>query len=289
MQGALAELQELTDRHLAQAAPPVPRPATASAPVPATRQAGKSDARNDMARNVMRKLYKRNVELEKSVHLLEVRVKELEDSSGGGTGGGGGGGGGGAVPADSPAFHALRERDAEVQALRAEVGAERKRAEAAEAALAERGSAGTEVSNGLKRAVAESRAHFTQYRRIRADYRRLVEQRVQATRRSRVAATGATGVVNELRARLVKEMDERDQDAALLQSRLYERDKKEADWYVERRLLESRIEELTKSIEERDALDNQLETCACALFDRVKVLEKEVQDLRGGDGVAPKP
>ena len=74
MQGALAELQELTDRHLAQAAPPVPRPTTASAPVPATRQAGKSDARNDMARNVMRKLYKRNVELEKSVHLLEVRV-----------------------------------------------------------------------------------------------------------------------------------------------------------------------------------------------------------------------
>ena len=150
-------------------------------------------------------------------------------------------------------------------------------------------SCGDGLTNGLKRAVAESRAHFTQYRRIRADYRRLVEQRVQATRRSRVAATGATGVVNELRARLVKEMDERDQDAALLQSRLYERDKKEADWYVERRLLESRIEELTKSIEERDALDNQLETCACALFDRVKVLEKEVQDLRGGDGVAPKP
>ena len=48
--------------------------------------------------------------------------------------------------------------------------------------------------------------------------------------------TGANGVVRELRARLVREMDERDEDAALLNSRLYERDRKEADWCVHRRL-----------------------------------------------------
>jgi len=282
VQDAIAELQELTERHLTKPQASTRRPSTANAadPTSSRRNAaaprGGGDARNDMARNVMRKLYKRNVELEKSVHLLELRVKELEtegskkDDSAPAF-----------IPKDSPAFQALRERDAAVQALRAELAEERKRADAAEAAVAQRGHAGVEMSNGLRRAVAESRAHFTQYRRIRTDYRRLVEQRVQATRRSRAVANGSTSVVDQLRSRLVKEMDERDQDAALLQSRLYERDKKEADWYVERRLLENRIEQLTKSIEERDSLDNQLESCACALFDRVKLLERQLEDVQG--------
>ena len=87
-------------------------------------------------------------------------------------------------------------------------------------------------------------------------------------------------MVGELQQRLDKEMQEREVESALLASQLYERDRRESDLYVEKRLLEQRVEALQREIQERDRLDTEIETCVCALFE-VSFLEKENLRLRG--------
>lgn len=58
------------------------------------------------------------------------------------------------------------------------------------------------------------------------------------------ASSEAKLVVNELQSRLTKEMEEREVESAMYNARLYENEKQQGDWYVERRILERRIKEL---------------------------------------------
>ena len=55
-------------------------------------------------------------------------------------------------------------------------------------------------------------------------------------------------VVTELSTRLKKEIEEREAEAALYNAKLYESEKQQGDWYVEKRLLEKRIEELDREV-----------------------------------------
>jgi len=45
------------------------------------------------------------------------------------------------------------------------------------------------------------------------------------------------------------------------------------DWYVEKKLRDERISELTAEIQERDALEDKMEMCVNSLFERLKQLE----------------
>eukprot|EP00232_Nephroselmis_pyriformis_P016923 CAMPEP_0182883130 /NCGR_PEP_ID=MMETSP0034_2-20130328/18204_1 /TAXON_ID=156128 /ORGANISM="Nephroselmis pyriformis, Strain CCMP717" /LENGTH=207 /DNA_ID=CAMNT_0025016261 /DNA_START=28 /DNA_END=651 /DNA_ORIENTATION=- len=137
------------------------------------------------------------------------------------------------------------------------------------------------IVDGLRQAVAESTTHFEKYRQIRSDYRRLLNRRVESVRRASGASTEAKKVVSELRDRLTQEVEERETEASLFNSRLYEAEKRQSDWYVERRLLEEKVARLDGEVRERDRLDAQIESCVTALFERMRMLEKANQDLTG--------
>ena len=73
-------------------------------------------------------------------------------------------------------------------------------------------------------------------------------RRTQALSRAPGASKEAKLVVTELSTRLKKEIEEREAEAALYNAKLYESEKQQGDWYVEKRLLEKRIEELDREV-----------------------------------------
>lgn len=78
--------------------------------------------------------------------------------------------------------------------------------------------------------------------------RRACPRRTGALSKASGASKEAKAVVNELQSRLVKEMEEREVEAAMYNARLYENERQQGDWYVEKRLLEKRIEELDAEV-----------------------------------------
>ena len=62
------------------------------------------------------------------------------------------------------------------------------------------------------------------------------------------AAHEAKVVVSELQTRLMKEVEEREAEAAIYNARLYENEKRQGDWYVEKKLLEKRIREMDAEV-----------------------------------------
>ena len=53
----------------------------------------------------------------------------------------------------------------------------------------------------------------------------------------------------------------RDIETAIYNAQLYEYEKKEVDWFVEKRYLEERIDSLEEEVQKRNVLDDQIETC----------------------------
>jgi hypothetical protein len=77
-----------------------------------------------------------------------------------------------------------------------------------------------------------------------------------------------------MQKRLGQEIQEREAEAALYSSRLYESEKQQSEWFVEKRMLEQNIQKLTEEVGERDRLDQEIESCAADMFARLKYLEE---------------
>ena len=58
-----------------------------------------------------------------------------------------------------------------------------------------------------------------------------------------------------------------------LNEELYLQEKKSCDWYVEKRLLQDRLQALESEIGQRDQLEGQIDDKMLALFARLKALE----------------
>lgn len=269
--------------------------------------------RVEMSRSIMRKLYKKNVELEKENQLAKaaaLREQEkaaaamaalaaaaaqkgdkksgdtseetaraaltaLEGSGVDGRGALGLAAMGIGAPSDggSSIYSTMvRERDKTIEELRATVAELRRDQRAREGH--EASSAAALSAADLQEVVSQSAQHFTKYKQIRADYRRLLTRRVEAVRRTGGANTEAKKVVEELHHRLNREIQEREAEAAIYSARLYETEQQQSDWYVEKRLLEGKVEKLDAEVAERDRLDAQIEACVAHLFERMRLLEK---------------
>lgn len=81
----------------------------------------------------------------------------------------------------------------------------------------------------------------------------------------------ARKLMNELSSRLTEEKKQRDVEAAVYNAQLYEYEKKEVDWYVEKKYLEDRIVSLEQEVAKRNALDEQIEGCIQLLCEKVTV------------------
>jgi len=227
----------------------------------------------ELSQTIMRKLYKKNVELDKEVQVLKTEVemltknKKYSDLPGGGGAEGVGGG-------NSTVLTVLKQRDKTIEDLN------RKLQEAEDMIRILQSSAGgvsSRKSSELQSDLKKYQFHFKNYKQLRNDYKRLLDQRSGIV--SRKINKDAKRMVGELKSRLDKEMEERELEAALLTTQLYEQDKRESDLYVEKRLLEQKVGALQQEIYDRDKIDTQIENCVCSLFEKVNSLESANKEL----------
>ena len=75
--------------------------------------------------------------------------------------------------------------------------------------------------------------------------------------------------MNELNFRLNQEQKQRDIETAIYNAQLYEYEKKEVDWFVEKKYLEEKIVSLEEEVQKRNALDDQIENCILMLQNKM--------------------
>lgn len=70
----------------------------------------------------------------------------------------------------------------------------------------------------------------------------------------------------QLDAALKEEADLHRRESSRLNEELYMQEKRECDWFVERRLLEVKVESMESALQQRDELDTEIDTKMSALF-----------------------
>ncbi|EFJ50720.1 hypothetical protein VOLCADRAFT_116749 [Volvox carteri f. nagariensis] len=263
-----------------------------------------------MSRSIMKKLYHKNVELEKELAIVKANHGGVDltqpptmhgplrpATAAAGLG----------LTDTTPSFQALQERDLTIRQLQQALEASRRRCSLLEmqlangvpgggpgAALGGTGGRGGGLAglgaqgvnpDSLRDMLAQSALHHQKYKQIREDYNRLLKKRASAlqtgSRYSAATAVAARTLVEDLRKRLDEEVQEREAEAALYSAKLYESEKAMSDWYVEKRLLEDHITRLTAELAERDKIDGEIEGCVTAMLERLRTLEAENEELRG--------
>ncbi|GLI58988.1 hypothetical protein VaNZ11_000809 [Volvox africanus] len=271
-----------------------------------------------MSRSIMKKLYHKNVELEKELAIIKanrgvVNLSPPPTAHGNLALG--------SLPADTaaarpglktdstPASQALQERDLTIRQLQQALEASRRRCALLEMQLGNgavggagaSGAGGSAAGRGgglgggmgapgvspdsLRDMLAQSALHHQKYKQIREDYNRLLNKRantLQAGSRSdSAAAVAARAIVEDLQKRLAEEVQEREAEAALYSAKLYQSEKAMSDWYVEKRLLEDHITRLSAELAERDKIDGEIEGCVTSMLERLRTVEAENEELRG--------
>ena len=85
-------------------------------------------------------------------------------------------------------------------------------------------------------------------------------------------------LLEQLDVALREEADLHRKESQRLNEELYLQEKKSCDWYVERRLLQDRLQAMEEEIGQRDQLEGQIDGKMLALFGRLQALED--QNLR---------
>ena len=111
--------------------------------------------------------------------------------------------------------------------------------------------------------------------RMRGEYRNLLRSRTDSVRKSgRIAQDKEHGMlIDQLDQALKEEAELHRKESQRLNEELYMQEKKSCDWYVEKRLLQDRLQALESEIGQRDQLEGQIDEKMLALFSRLKSLE----------------
>ena len=113
------------------------------------------------------------------------------------------------------------------------------------------------------------------YMRMRGEYRSLLRSRTDSVRKSGKlsAQKEQTVLIDQLDTALKDEAELHRKESQRLNEELYLQEKKSCDWYVEKRLLQDRLQAMEKEIGERDQLEGKIDDKMLALFGRLKALE----------------
>ncbi|KAG2445968.1 hypothetical protein HXX76_000571 [Chlamydomonas incerta] len=263
-----------------------------------------------MSRSIMKKLYHKNVELEKELAVARANQHgvDLVPPPTAGPGSGSSRPGTSIRPSTTasaygagdagPMAQALQERDLTIRQMQQALEAARRRCSLLELQLAggpAGGGAGPGAGLGaaggkgvsadsLRDLLAQSALHQQKYKQIREDYNRLLNKRASTvaggSRSTTATAVAARTLVDDLQKRLAAEVQEREAEAALYSARLYESEKALSDWYVEKRLLEEHIARLSAEVAERDKIDAEIEGCVASLLERLRAVEADNEALR---------
>ncbi|GMH32337.1 hypothetical protein BSKO_00171 [Bryopsis sp. KO-2023] len=243
--------------------------------------------RLDMSRSIMRKLYRKQVHLEKELNIMKANdKKELLDAKISHPAGA-------SVASDvwdikneakppldpnhviSQGKASNPQMDETVARLHAALNASRRRGALLEANLVDisQGANSTKSDVRLEEAKAQAVLYKQLYERAKNEVRKSLNRKAESLRSAAAASREAKGLIKDLQTRLGHERDEREAEAALYSSQLYDLEKERTDWYVDKKLLEQRIHELSEESKKREFDDIDIEACIAALLDRLRLAE----------------
>lgn len=243
-------------------------------PVRSTETEAELRLRLATAESVMRKLYRKTNDLQE--RLTEGRPQSAFAGGGGGGGGGDGdgsprGSGKGAGDAGGSlelaegsaereqALYLLQQKEADLQKMREYT--------AQMAARLEHLTEEQQRGQARPQTAADHRndEYRERYMRMRGEYRQLLRSRTDSVRRSgRLAQEQEHGVlINQLDEALKEEAELHRKESQRLNEELYLQEKKSCDWYVEKRLLQDRLQALENEIgQEGSAISSKARSMA---------------------------
>ncbi|KAF0694183.1 Aste57867_14920 [Aphanomyces stellatus] len=132
----------------------------------------------------------------------------------------------------------------------------------------------------LQEAMGESTRQKSSYLKLKGDYKRLLLQRTRTISGNSEIDAHARELLALMERRLLKVEDEREQEMALYNMKLFETEQQNCDEYVAKRMLEQEIQKVTKDVKERDEIDDRIEKCMFGVFERLHQVEQENIKLR---------
>lgn len=228
--------------------------------------ADKLRVRLSAAEAVMRKLHRRNSQLEESAKESAARPQTAaavpgEEDTGAQL----------LAGADEQALFLLQQKEADLQQMRDYTAQLSEQLRSAEAQQQQGRPAAATAS------ATDSGEYRDRYMRMRSDYRSLLRSRVGSLKRTTVQQQQReqSELLGKLDAALQEEAELHRRESQRLNEELYLREKQSCDWHVERRILESRLAEMDKSLRMRDEIDGAIESKMSALFARLQSLESQ--------------
>jgi len=236
------------------------------------------------AESVMRKLYRKTNDLQERLSTGAPpptapasgegsEWEGLRPSTAGADGADAGGGGelGASSSEREQALYLLQQKEADLQQMRDYTSQLASRVEHL-AAEQQKSSAARPATAG---GDARSDEYRERYMRMRGEYRQLLRSRTDSVRRAgRIAQDTEHGVlIEQLDNALKEEADLHRQESQRLNEQLYLKDKDSCDWYVEKRLLQDRLQAMEAEMSQRDELEGAIDSKMLALFSRLKALE----------------
>ncbi|KAL1523611.1 hypothetical protein AB1Y20_018547 [Prymnesium parvum] len=242
-------------------------------------------ARLGAAENVMRKLYRKNTQLEE---MLATRPKTaapsptVESAPANEDGPG---------ASEAQALFLLQQKETDLQKMRDYTSQLAARLETlSQDQLAMK-------NDGEQAATAARNAEYRErYLRMRTEYRQLLRSRTDSIKKSgKVSQEQERNVLLEqLDVALRDEAELHRRESQRLNEELYLQEKKNCDSYVEKRLLQDRLAALEREMAARDELEGEIDGKMVALFNRLKQLEdanlnleQEKEQLKGKLGAHP--
>ncbi|OQR87845.1 hypothetical protein ACHHYP_07996 [Achlya hypogyna] len=275
---ALQELQEIKGQ--IRARPPMPTPTPDAADAPELPSELPSPAKKlQIAEAVIRKLYKKNLELEKALAaakseaVAHCATEPLVHPPTPATVEG--------IAAQKEVFlrSLAAEQDRTIRGLQLQL--QQLRTRPVVAADAASSSAIPRLQQRLQEALDDASRQRANYARLQREHDQLLGRRARTLAGNGDIDRQARETLQLLEARLAAVEREREQEALLLNLQLFETEKRNCDSYVAQKLLEDEMASVVQGVEERDAIDDQIDKCMLGLFERLHHVERENVQLRG--------
>jgi len=176
--------------------------------------------------------------------------------------------------ADEQALYLLQQKEKELQAMR-DYTAQLHDRLGSVAEMQRVQHSDHEKAAAAERAESANAEYRERYMRARHEYRQLLRSRVGSVKKSSVVAQAREQnvLMGQLDAALQEEANLHRLESQRLNEELYLQEKRECDWHVERRLLESKLSTMESEMKQRDDIDGEIENKMVHLFGRLKQLE----------------
>eukprot|EP00803_Ostreobium_quekettii_P006798 evm.model.scf_48.17 EVM.evm.TU.scf_48.17 scf_48:120622-123792(-) len=249
-----------------------------------------------MSRSILKKIYRRNVQLEKELEVAKSNTSEgmrsairpevstctgyIESSHNDGSSESRTGGN--SDEGDKSLDTSAQMANGSLERLQAALDASRRRGALLEAniiTMTEKYQKGHQLKT-LRETEEKAALYRHMYERAKKQLTDILNRRVDAFRRSQAGSKDVKMLVAQLKQRLRQEMEERDAESAIHSTQLYDLEKEISDLTVDRSMLQTRVGELQEELRRRGRLDGDIEACVRDMVDRLKALESENKVLK---------